>query len=375
MIRLLFACALALAAPAAFAQAPQAASEFWTQSNGRIIFETARISLPVEAGPVRLRGASEFSHQGQGIDSGLQYRTPDDQVFGTVYVYYPGLSHSGLTALATDHVIRTHGGSRLRALGSRTVAAAGRDNIALRHDYAGYRGNLASSAAFLKAGRWIIKIRVSGPDARRAEVEAAMAALLDGLRFEGPIQPRAAAPFEVGECTEPADRAARPLQVDEALVGARAMLGLIDGAGEEAQDERGNRLDPMLARVGARWCRSSIARIGAASHPILRALPGGEDGLGGRTVLLVPVTDSGTTLEMVESRDPHHFTILHHQVGRTVVLGTYDGVLSDEQVAAILSGSDREGGRIRATVRYLPNGDTNTELQLTPEPRPAPPEA
>ncbi len=107
MVRLLFALALLLGLPGAgFAQPRPADSSLWQRSGERITFNTARFSFPVEAGAVRLAQAAEFSDHGGGRDSGLQYFSEDEEIFATVYVYYPGLPHAGLTAFATDTAIR-----------------------------------------------------------------------------------------------------------------------------------------------------------------------------------------------------------------------------------------------------------------------------
>ena len=158
----------------------------WHRDGDRITFTTARFSFPAAAGVVALQGAYEFSRPGEGLDSGLQFESTDREIFASVYVYAPSLAHTGVTAFATDYVIRVQSGSDLRLLNMRVVAAGGRDGVAIRADYSGFRqGHGASSASFLKAGLWIIKVRVSGPEPRRSEVEATMAALLANLRFRG----------------------------------------------------------------------------------------------------------------------------------------------------------------------------------------------
>jgi len=370
MIRLLLALVLALAAPAAFAQVPEAAPGLWTRADGRISFATARISLPLRAGAVEFQRTAEFSHRGEGLDSGLQYWSDDRQVFATVYVYYPGLAHAGLTAFATDNAIQVQSGRNLRTLSSRLVAAGGRDGMAIRTDYAGFRDGMASSAAFIKAGHWIVKLRVSGPEARRAEVEAAMAALLDGLRFEGTIVPRAPAPLEVADCPAPAAaRAGRlPASNDDAL--GEVLIGTFDAAGDEARRDDG-RIEVLPARFGPHWCLSTRARIGDSVVPILRADPGhpGEAALDGRSVVAAILSDSGTVIEVVQAPTPGRFVMLYHQIGAVSLLGAYDAPPSDEQIADIVSGADREGQRIRANVRLRADG--NSEMELPPPDPPA----
>lgn len=376
LIRLLLAFALFLGAPAALAaQQRDARPGLWTRDQDRITFTTARISFPLRAGAIGFSRSAELSHHGEGIDNALQYVARDEQVFATVYIYLPGLAHAGFTAFMTDHVIGVQSGNDLSRSGSRIVAAGGREGVAIRSDYAGFRSErLASSAAFIKAGRWILKVRVSGPQSRRAEVEAVMSALLDGVRFEGDLQPRAAAQLQIDDC-QSAPSAARALPDNATNLIEFALVAAFDGAGEEARHQNGTRVEALPGRVGARWCRSARARLGNASYSILRAAPGESgDGLGGRSVLIVPVNDAGTSFELVEltkTGQPSRFVGFYHEIGRTSVLGAYDGPLSDEQVAAILTGSDREGGQIRTSVRLLPSGNTEINVPM-PEDPPAP---
>ncbi|HEV2815980.1 MAG TPA: hypothetical protein VGW40_01965 [Allosphingosinicella sp.] len=371
MIRLWFALVLALAAPAAFAQPPEAAPGLWTRADGRIGFTAARISLALRAGAVEFRRTAEFSHQGEGLDSALQYWSDDRQVFATVYVYYPGLAHAGLTAFATDNAIQVQSGRNLRTLRSRLVAAGGREGMAIRADYAGFRDGMASSAAFIKAGRWIVKLRVSGPEARRAEVEGAMTALLDGLRFEGEIVPRPPAPLEVADCPAPSTARAGRRRDNEDDAPAELLVGTMDGAGNEARREPEGRTEVLPPRFGSRWCLSTRARIGDSVVPILRVDPGrpAETAIEGRSVVVAILSDSGTVIEIVEALTPRRFIMLYHEIGGVSLLGAYDAPPSDEQIADIVSGADREGQRIRASARLRPNG--NTEMEVPPPRAPA----
>src|SRR5437868_3104869 len=86
-------------APAA-QQPPQAPAGLWRQSADRITFTTASLSFPLTAAATRFVTTFEASHPGEGLDTGIQFESPDGQIFATVYVYRPGLPHSGLSAFA-----------------------------------------------------------------------------------------------------------------------------------------------------------------------------------------------------------------------------------------------------------------------------------
>lgn len=354
MFRFFMAMALALGAVSA-ASAQRIESNAWTLADGRLALESAGISLPVEAGDLSLRAATEFGNRGEGIDNGAQYRTRDGEIVGTVYVYYPGLTHSGLSAFATDNAIRSQSGKSVRHLSTSIVGAGGSEGAAIRADYSGYlEQRLASSAAFVKVGRWIVKIRVSGPSGRQRDVERGMTALLDGIRF-GSDLPRPAAPLQVGDCPggspPPATVLADPTS-DEAILPA--FLATLDGAGGDVTTGNGEP-GALPSRVPERFCVSRrIALQGGGDVPVLRAEEGPALSPSGRTVMLVPLGDNGTTVEVVHSANLGRYVMLHHRIGATSVLASYDSAPSDDQIARLVTGADDDAGRPRAEVEFRP---------------------
>ena len=89
-------------------------------------------------------------------------------------------------------------------------------------------------------------------------------------------------------------------------------------------------------------------------------------------VLVASLSDSGTLIRVVENRERHIFIMYHHQIGRTLVLGRYGSIPTDEQIANVASGADREGSRARATITYPGDGSStmtiNEELTTPPPP-------
>ncbi len=375
---------LALLAGAAQAQqqpsAPPAAriysqADLWDRNESRITFRLAHLSFPVRAGSTRLSRILEASREGQGLDNALQYFSPDEQVFATIYVYAPGLPDAGLTAFMTDYAIHVQSDAGLSVLRSGIVAAGGREGVAIRLDYAGFRQNrLASSAAFMRVGRWIVKLRVSGPEARRAEVEGTMASLLAELRFEGQPLPAAAAPIVAPDCPQAPDRAAHPLSSD----GTGTMEDAILSHFLESDGTVGSvrTAEPDARQPGPHWCRSPGFRLANMSGPtpVLRATTPGAGDDTRRSVLFALIADNGTMLEVVERRfrNRTRYVLVHHQIGRTMILGAYDAVPTDAQLADILSGRDQAGGRARATIVYQASGDSTINL-LVPMDVPAMP--
>lgn len=382
MIRVLLA-ALALAAGAsqAVAQAPPQPArpqqrpaprtytqdQLWSRSEGRIAFTPARVSLPLQAGPVSFHETAEVGSPGRGLDNAIQYRSRDEQVYATVYFYYPPIAHAGLSAFATEQGLDYLSARRLQRVSAGTVAVGGVADGAVRIDYRGFRESLASSAAFFKAGRLMVKLRVSGPESRRADVEAAMTALIQSFRFEGEIRPRSAVLLEVAGCAATPRESARALPDSQDTL-ADSLLAALDATGETGRLPEGGESAPILARFGDGWCLSTRARIGDQIVPILRAttpVPSGTGRVNAQSVAVAVISDSGRLLEVVRSAE-NRFTLYHHQIGETLVLGAYTAAPTDEQLVAMLTGADQEAGRIRARIGRSLNGDTEIELRSIP---------
>ena len=297
------------------------AAEAWLRSGDSVSVPAAGMGFPTVAGTLTLTETAEFSHKGEGIDNIAQYESADGELFASVYVYYVGLAHNGLAALATANAM-TSGSPEVRKTRSTKAAAGGLADVAIRESYTGYRGRLASSAAFLKSGRWLIKLRLSGPDARAADIEAAMDALLAGITFGDDAAPHPAAAIEAQPCAS------------ERI------------AGEAGQD------GPLPARVGGSFCQAGEIRVPTGTVPILRAVGTSPGGLA-TTELLAVTSDAGGLVEAVRLGSGR-YRLLHHQIGQTALLGAYDRLPSIAQIEAILSGADHAGGAYRATVILRP---------------------
>jgi len=336
-----------------------ASGDPWRVAGDRIGVPVAELSFPTRAASISLVESGEASHKGEGIDNVAQYRSADDAVFGTVYVYYPGLPHAGLAAVATDATIRANsptvsGGT------TRVTAAGGRQGTALLAEYSGYRNGLASSAASLKAGRWLIGVRVSGPPARRAEVDAAMRALLDGIETGKDAPLRQVAAIEVTPCIDPPAAQAARLRPDppRTQILATGFVGTFDGGGMEGKDQAG-KVQMLAPRVPDSFCATDL-KVGSQTYALLRAKDVPATAIDGRTVRAVLLSDSGRVLEVDHLKDG--YLLLFHDLGETDVLGLYDAIPSDAQIGAILDGSDTEGSRIRVPIRFKPGQGVEINL-------------
>jgi hypothetical protein len=336
-----------------------------TTSDGRVTFNRAHLSVPARVGTLAVSETKELSHPGEGLDSVVLFRSSDQEVLASVYVYYPAIAHSGLAAIATDAAIRANSSSPVTALGSRLVAAAGHPDVAVRADYRGYLGKLASSAAFIKTGRWMIKLRVSGPEARKAEVDSAMAALLDGLRIDSSDPLRPAVIIDTPDCApnQVADARVRP-DVSAEIMQDVMVLATLDPTGN-AKVAPGDS-NPRQSRIGDHWCRRMLA-AGTARVTLLQStgVEAGSAAGDGKSHLFVLYSDAGGLLEVVRRRG--RYALLNHKIGQSSLLASFDSMPSDGQLIQVLSGN-RELGRHRAEVRLKANGNADVNIFTPPAP-------
>jgi hypothetical protein len=354
---LLAAVALGLAAPAWAADAP-APNDFWTVSDQRLSFKPAKLSAPRRAAGVEYVETREFSHKGEGVDTAVLYRSADQKILATLYVYYPSFAHTGVQAIATDQAIR--GGTRspnIRQLGTGVASAAGRKGVAVTADYDHYLGDNYSKAAFIKADRWMLKLRVTGPESRSAEVAAVMTALLDGLRFEGEAQPRPAAPITAGPCAA----SERPDAGPAPGGGDAATIAMTDVAGEPAVRSAQGARKAVPARIGRAWCRTSLP-VGGQQVTVLQATGGDRPprGVDADSALLVLYSDGGGVLEVVRLAKERRYFLLHHDIAEVKVLESYDRLPSLAQIGQLFSGASPT--QIRARVRLKPGAPSSVEL-------------
>jgi hypothetical protein len=378
MIRLLHTALISLLALCAPAQAQQPASQGkpgdpWLIGQTKVASRGARIAFPRVAGPVALAGTRELSNPGQSIDTSLQYRSADETVVATIYLYLPGLSHPGLAAYATERGIRRNSETPVTATRSAVVPAGKAANAALRIDFSNYMGANASSAAFLKAGRWTIKIRVTGPQPRAAEVSAAMSALLDGIEFGPPSPAYAAVPLRVQDC--PAGTGTRDARLLPDPAGpelaAHGFLATLDGGGMKATDKSGVVVE-LPSRLPSELCLSNPTGVREGRIPLLRSTEGPAPSIDGRTRLVAVISDSGTWLEVVHAANLGRYLILYHQIGSTALLGGYDGVPSDRQIFDLLAKPEGDASRIRVPVTFRSDQKPQMHLPALPAEKPSP---
>lgn len=339
------------------AQAPTPQSRHWKVAEDRLVFGPARISLPRRVGTAEFSESRDMGAAEEGLDSAVLFRTADQEVLATLYLYMPSIAHPAIQRISTGRAIElsSNGTARLVREGSTSVAAI--PDAVLTTDHEKYLQGFATKSAFLKAGRWLIKIRVSGSPLREPELSAIRSALILSLRFEGEAQPRAVPPLSLSECPPSSGPDARLLPKDDHALEV-AITAALDPLGDRVGPKGGSK--PLESRIGTRWCLSDL-EAGSSRIPLLRSLETGAGSLGERSQLLALYSDAGGILEVVKRDSGKTYVALRHGIGGVEVLGAFDSVPSDGQMRRLLTRTGEEG-RVRAGVRLKANGDSEVTV-------------
>lgn len=339
----LFTAALCLAAPTA-AQADEA-PEAWTPTDATIRATAAGISLPHSIATLSLTKSGEASNGGRGVDNYAQYVSQDGAVQATLYVYLPTYADASLAAYMTDKAVMERFGPKTRRTAYVSAPVAGQADRAIRAVYDDAAdGALTTAAGFVHAGRWIAKIRVTGPTDRRAEVLAGLDAMLAQMTLDDPASLHATAPARFDAC---------PVSANPVAANKDARLTRTTGSGEAVPQE------VRMPREGKdALCVRGTVTTAQGSYDMLQQV-GRTDG-----AIIVPVDDSGTVLAFDPAASGAGYKLSIHMVGQTDLYGTYDRVPSPRQVAAILDGNDPHTAKANATAAYTATGDV-TLVQAT----------
>ncbi|MBV9932061.1 MAG: hypothetical protein JO013_14110 [Alphaproteobacteria bacterium] len=358
--------ALAAATLAAAAAAP-AGGEPWQHAGGRLAVPAAGLSFPDKAGTVALTQTSEASLGGQGVDDVAQYRSADEQVYATLFVYLTAYADAALAAYELDKVIRQHRGPDARLESSRVLPAGGTAAGAIRVVYVNTEGGKsATTGAVLRAGHWIVTVRVSGPSARQAEVEAALDALISGLRVSGAaVDP--VAPLQVSDCPATAKKAAKrsELRLEGAGLGSDPMTRmLIDSALSaglgEGKDPKAPPFPASIADNGRHpVCIRERVTVGDNVIDLMQA----AGDTANPTAVIGVINDAGKTVEMRRIGNGGPYSVHLHNVARTANFGSYDRLLTAGQVADLLQGSPKMGA-MRSQIVYKADGTSATEVYV-----------
>lgn len=340
MIRFVLAVALLAIAPATV-RADEIGNEHWTTTVQTARPKAVDITAPREAGGLRLTRLQNVRNS--PVDVYASYASQDGAIFSTLHVYraaHPDPTYgmrmttrailgSNPQASAQDETLAVVAGTP--ALRRRAFTGSGRDAT-------GY-----SLAGLLRAGDWMVKLRVTGPGARRAEVDAAFDALIAGLTFGPGVRPQAAPLETVSSCPEPANLPSpRPIEAPGADFGAILRRGV-------NAHTAGQSLAPR------RLCSMAIVDLNGSKEIV------SEEGLGAPRAMLL--SDAGDALVVLSTRagSTTAWWLVVAVRNEAQLYGPYDRAPSAAALADVVRGSESWSGALRASLTR----DAEGRIQIT----------
>ena len=318
----------------------------WGMSDAGVRVAAAGIAVPTAAASLSLQKTGEFSNGGKSIDNYAQYVSEDGAIQATLYIYLPTYADAALGAYMTDRAIMERFGSKTRRTSYDSVAAGGQAGTAIRAIYDdAAEGQLTTAAALIHAGRWMVKLRVTGPTERRDEVVAGVDAMLAGLHVDSGTILHAATPPSVGACPTGNGADAQPI------------------GPEGARHTDATARQPGFPRDGRdALCVRGKIQTAEGSYDILQAVNGASGSI------LVPMDDTGTVMAFDpvaggQSNGQSGYRLSIHSVGKTDVYAAYDRLPSSRQIAAILDGSDPATAQAHSTTAYAANGTRSVTVR------------
>lgn len=264
----------------------------WVTTTDTVRVAAAGIALPQQAGPVAVTKTGEISDPGTGMNSYARYASADDVVQASVFIYRPGYADTTLAALGTERAILERFGPGTRRAAQTVLSAGGASGTALRILYEGAAGGeLALASAFVQAGPWMVKLRVTATKDRASDVKATVDALIAGLAFDAPAAIRPARTVSIEDCA--------------------------------ARD------------AGAQWCRRDVVAVGEARFDMLQSAKAGSQG-----AIFIPTDDAAGLLRFDPLAGKGGYRLTRYGIGGGQVAGDFATLPSTSQIAALIDGKD-----------------------------------
>lgn len=346
--------ALTAASPAT-SETPKVVSEpAWSEEAEVATATRASIGVPPKAGTMSRMQVRDLGQD--GIDLAAQYASPDEQIFGTIFIYKPTLPDSGLTFLATDEAIRRRLGETASSIEDQPIAVGGVAKAGRRVIYSSNDRQLGSSALLvIQAGNWMLKLRVSGPADRTQEIATNLDALAAGLKFGKGSEPLPTHIIQTGPC-EPSSPVsdAKLVKPQKAAAIAQTIMAVPNFV-----DKNGHAVADPTDRVPDRLCLAESTSDGKIPLLTYRTVTANADSMFKPSIFQL-YGDAGHMIEVTRAgKGVGESYALRHSIGRVIVYGGFATEPSAVQFELMRRSSDQLP--VVATIKSH-GGGTNTEL-------------
>lgn len=318
-------CCLALALSTPVHAQPAPVKPAIVTSEKAVTIVPAQIGLPQQAGLMTLESSKEYGPD--GFDSVIQYASPDKQINGTVFVYFPSLPDTGLTFLATDAIIRKRFGKGTEIASDQLTSVGGVADAGRKIVYRGASdGTRSTVAMFVRAGNWIIVLRMSGPASRAQEIEAQIDAIAAQLTFGKDSDPRPATSVAISKCDAVRSADAEILRPSQAA----ALEGAVIAVSHHVVARKTKLRSPLVPQAMCLTGLSETKDVITQSFQTVDPTPTP------RRFRLVG--DAGLTLEtVVSSVEPGVYIVTRYGIGVVEIYGAFRGVPSEAQLDSIVA--------------------------------------
>lgn len=348
-----FFLAVAAATPATTERPIAKTQAAWFESRGAATAIGPSIDVPKWAGSMSRLEVRDLGSD--GVDLVAQYASADEQIFGTIFIYKPTLPHSGLTFLATDEAIRRRLDAKI--IDDQPIAIGGVATAGRRVIYSSSDVRLGSSGLIIvRASGWMLKLRVSGPADRGAEIAANLDALAAGLRFGKGSEPLPTHMIHSEPCKSSLPAANAALVKPHGTVAIAQTLMAVPAF----VDENGRAVADFTVRVPDRLCLAESTWDGKIPLLTFRTVKSASDGMFEPKIFQL-YGDAGQMIEVTRSTNgTGELYALRHGIGRLIIYGGFATEPSVDQLTLIRR-SSRELPVI-AVIHAYGGGNTKTDL-------------
>lgn len=336
-------------APSVASAAPEPPTAMWTATDGGMAARTSGIVIPTKAGTLTNSGTRDMGNAGQDLIA--QYLSADGKILGTIFLYAPSRPDPSLTFLATNETILRRLGPDAKRVDDQLVTVAGVANAGRRLVYSGSAdaklsgdpdGRLSSTATLLRAGDWVMKIRVSGPMSRADEIARNLDALTAGIRFPQDVAPLTQRSIALTECPSSMGRPSsmeRPsIKIVHPPTSEIRALALALNTEADGSDGTIDRAETSTITAACREQVKMVNDIALQSYRVTGTAGGPYQP---RQFLLYG--DAGIMIVAFEDMaHPGHYYVARHSIGRTLILGRTSGLPSMAELESVLFSPDKQ---------------------------------
>lgn len=325
-------------APAALATAPA-----WANDADRVEHIASGISFPSALPGMAFAGTESASHPGSGLDEVVTWKADANGGVAVASLFAPSLPDSGILAEMADLATHQQVGITATIAEDKLLPAGPVANAVRTYIYANARISghpVWTAMAIVRAGNWVVVLRVTGNPDQATALRASFDALVAGLRFTGPAQPRPFHTLQLKDCPAPTAPDAKALPQPSAadLTAALTLTTTLDSGVAKPGTAKERAIPAVATRVPDALCRMTLD-TNHGRKPLFWASDPRPDLPGAQIAALLVESDSGLIIEVQRPAKPGApYLLIGHNIGVTALLTALDAPLSVAQYTAMAEG-------------------------------------